>query len=89
MTLFRTNPLKHISEQNMEILSILSEIRLRPEEEFLVDSKRAAQFLGMHKATLARHVNDGKIKAVKSGNETKFWNKDLIAFLKPVIPVKK
>lgn len=89
MTLFRTNPLKHISEQNMEILSILAEIRLQPETDFLVDSKKAAQFLGMHKATLARHVNDGKIKAVKSGNETKFWNKDLIAYLKPVITSKK
>lgn len=89
MTLFRTNPLKHISEMQHEILAVLNEIRLRPEEDFLVDSKKAAQFLGVHKATLARHVKEGKIPAVTSGKEIKFWNKDLIAYLKPVTPIKK
>jgi len=84
MTSFKTNPLKHISETQWEILSILREIRLKPEGDFLVDMKQASQFLGVVVPTLRRYVKEGKIKAVEVGGEIKFWNKDLVSFLKPI-----
>jgi len=54
----------------------------------LLTVNEAAKILNLHEITIRRHINQGRLRAVRVGRQVRIRSEDLEEFMKPVYPVR-
>jgi len=54
----------------------------------LLTVNEVAKMLNLHEITIRRHINQGRLRAVKVGRQVRIRREDLEEFMKPVYPAQ-